>query len=203
MRGLVLAGVVVSALVLAGGARAYGGDYVFEGGSDAAREQVRQALEASRFDWSLVPGEITIRITDCGCSGASPGEILLDEHVLTGEEFGPDYAWGLVQHEYAHQVAYLLLDAQARRRVRAWLGGSDWCYEQAGVAHDDQACERFASSLAWAYWPRRKNIMAAENVVSAREFRTTFTAILQALQDRFVQRGLPSAASSATLRQAT
>jgi hypothetical protein len=113
---------------------------------------VRSALDASRFDWDLVDEEITIRIIDCGCAGASPGEILLDEAVLTDPRFGPKYAWGIVQHEYAHQVAFFLLDAAARRRAQAWLGGSDWCSEDETVEHDDRACERFASSLAWAYW---------------------------------------------------
>ena len=203
MRGLLTAGAVfMSALVLAGSARAVGGDYVFVGGSDAARDAASAALEASRFDWDRVPEQITIRILECGCGGASPGEILLDEQVLTNPRFGPRYAWGIVQHEYAHQVAYFLLDARARRRVQAWLGGADWCYEDERVAHDDHACERFASSLAWAYWPRQDNIMSAEAVVSARDFRAQLEPILAGVQRRSERQALPRERSSPTLRRA-
>ena len=67
MRGIVATGIsLLAAFVLAGEARAVGGHYVFDGGSDAARAAVRAALDASRFDWSLVEKEITIRIIECG-----------------------------------------------------------------------------------------------------------------------------------------
>lgn len=118
MRGIAATGIsLLAAFVLAGEAKAVGGHYVFVGGSDAARAAVHSALDASRFDWDLVEQEITIRITDCGCAGANPGEIILDEEVLTDLRFGPKYAWGIVQHEYAHQVDFFLLDARERRRV--------------------------------------------------------------------------------------
>jgi hypothetical protein len=200
MRGFVTTGVcLLAAFVLAGEARAVGGDYVFVGGSEAARSEVRAALDASRFDWGLVQQEITIRITNCGCAGADPGEIILDEEVLTDPRFGPKYAWGIVQHEYAHQVDFFLLDDRDRRRVQDWLGGSDWCYEDPDVGHDDHACERFASSLAWAYWARhRRNIMAAHTAVTAAEFRE----ILPRLLGTDVDQGLPSRRSSPTLRPA-
>jgi hypothetical protein len=126
---------------------------------------VRAALERSRFDWDAVDEKITIRILNCGCAGASPGEIVLDEEILTDPRFGLRYGWGIVQHEYAHQVAFFFFDARARRRVQGWLGGGDWCYEGESAAADDHACERFASSLAWAYWPRRRNIMSWQAVV--------------------------------------
>ena len=42
----------------------------FPGGSEAARAQVREALEASSFDWGLVPATVTIQIVDCGCAGS-------------------------------------------------------------------------------------------------------------------------------------
>jgi len=90
------------------GGEGCGGHYVFVGGSDAARAAVHSALDASRFDWDLVEEEIKIRITDCGCVGANPGEIILDEEVLTDPRFGPKYAWGIVHHEYAHQVDFFL-----------------------------------------------------------------------------------------------
>jgi hypothetical protein len=202
MRGLALAGAVLAtALALTGKAEAFGGNYVFVGGSDAAQEAARAALEASRFDWRLVAETITIRITNCGCAGSAPGEIVLDENVLTGTPFGPMFAWGIVQHEYAHQLAFLP-DARSRRLARSWLGGSDWCYEDADVGHDDHTCERFASSLAWAYWPWRRNIMAAEAVVSPAEFRSKVGPLLGLLDRRRPTRLLPSRRLSPTLRQA-
>jgi hypothetical protein len=158
--------------------------------------------DASRFDWDLVEDEITIRITDCGCAGADPGEIILDEEILTNPRFGPKYAWGIVQHEYAHQVDFFLLDARDRRRVRQWLGGSDWCYEDPDVDHDDHACERFASSLAWAYWARpRRNIMAVHTAVTAAEFREVPPRLLGPDDESIASQGLPRRRSSPTLRQ--
>jgi hypothetical protein len=184
-----------------GEAKAVGGHYVFAGGSDGARDAVRAALDASRFDWDLVEQEITIRIIDCGCAGANPGESILDEKVLTDPRFGPKYAWGIVQHEYAHQVGFYLLDARARRRVQQWLGGSDWCYEDPDVDHDDHACERFASSLAWAYWARhRRNIMVVHTAVTAAEFREVPPKLLGLGEESLSSQGLPSRRSSPTLR---
>jgi len=174
-----LAGVVVAGLLAsASPARSSGGDYVFIGGSEPARETVRAALGASSFDWDRVPHTITIRIAGCGCAGAKPGEILLDEQVLTSTSFGARYAWGIVQHEYAHQVAYLMLDRRDRRRVIRLLGGSDWCYEVAGLPHDEHACERFAATFAWAFWPSRRNISRAHALLPARQFRREVAALL-------------------------
>jgi hypothetical protein len=47
--------VALAALFVTAKAQAGGGAYVFSGGSEAARAQVRAALEASSFDWGLVP----------------------------------------------------------------------------------------------------------------------------------------------------
>lgn len=135
-------------------------------------------MDASSFNWGLVPEPITIRITNCGCAGAQPGEILLDEQTLTRSVFGPRYAWGVVQHEFAHQVAWFLLDARDRALVRRRLGGGDWCYEDPSVGHDDHSCERFASTLAWAYWPSPANVMRPEAVMSARRFRLFLSRLL-------------------------
>jgi hypothetical protein len=149
-------------LVSAGEALARGGDYVIEGGSPEAQGQVRAALEASRFDWGVVRERITIRITRCGCAGARPGEIVLDEDVLTRSPFGPRYAWGIVQHEYAHQVDFFLLDPARRAFLNATLGGLDWCGAVTGLHHAAYGCERFASTLAWAYWPSPQNALRPE-----------------------------------------
>ena len=147
-----------AALCLAGGAQAAGGNYVFVGGSDEAREQVRAALEASRFDWDLVPQQVTIQISRCGCAGARPGLIVLDEDVLVRSPFGARYAWGIVQHEYAHQLDFLLFGHRERWAIRRVLGGKDWCYERRGVAHDDHGCERFATMVAWSHWRSPDNL---------------------------------------------
>jgi hypothetical protein len=188
-------------------AHARGGNYVFEGGSEAARQQVRAALDASEFDWSRVRGTITISISPCGCAGATPGSIILDEDTLVSSPFGARYAWGIVQHEYAHQVAYLLLDERAVQDARAALGGEDWCYETPGLAHDEHACERFAATFAWTYWPSADNNQRSEAVMSAKAFRTLMSRLLPA--DRAspsIRRGLirsgPSGRASARLTRA-
>jgi hypothetical protein len=95
---------LLASLALAGTAQASGGDYVIEGGSAEAQATVRAALDASRFDFDRVPVQITIRISSCGCAGARPGLIVLDEAVLLDESLGEKYSWGLIQHEYAHHV---------------------------------------------------------------------------------------------------
>ena len=146
-------------LVTAGTARAAGGSYAFDGGTPSQRAQVRAALDASAFDWSLVPGTVTIHIARAIESEALPGEIWLDGELLDSGRF----AWGVVQHEYAHQVDFLLLTPDARAQLAAALGGTDWCYSLPGVPHGKHGCERFASTLAWAYWQVRDNCMRPES----------------------------------------
>jgi hypothetical protein len=187
-------------------AHARGGNYVFEGGSEASRQQVRAALDASEFDWSRVPGTITISISRCGCAGATPGSIILDEDTLVSSPFGARYAWGIVQHEYAHQVAYLLLDERDVQDARATLGGEDWCYETPGLAHDEHACERFAATFAWTYWPSADNSQRSEAVMSAKAFRTLMSRLLPAPRSPALRRGVvrsgPSGRTSARLTSA-
>jgi hypothetical protein len=133
-----------------------GGHYVFDGGTGSEQQQVRDALDASSFDWSLVPGTVTIHIGTLAADAAVPGEIFLDARLL---DSGP-FAWGIVQHEYAHQVGFWLLDDAARARVTTALGASTWCYGGDPVlGHDRYGCERFASTLAWAYWQSPSNCM--------------------------------------------
>lgn len=157
-RLLLVFATAVAFLALAGDALAVGGNYVFAGGSPAAQAQVRAALERSTFDYDVVPAQITIRITNCGCAGARRGEIVLDETQLTRSPFGPRYAWGIVQHEYAHQVDFFVLAQSDRNLFTSRFGGIAWCYETSGVAHDDNGCERFATLVAWAHWRSSENI---------------------------------------------
>ncbi|HEY2935573.1 MAG TPA: hypothetical protein VGJ25_03185 [Gaiellaceae bacterium] len=140
-------------------ASAGGGRYLFAGGTAHEQAQVRAALEASSFDWGLVPLLITIHIAPGLDSCALPGHVILDADLLDSGRF----AWGVVQHEYAHQVDFFVLDDPARARLAAALGGSSWWQTATWEAHGDLTGERFASSLAWAYWPSAENVMRPES----------------------------------------
>jgi hypothetical protein len=143
-------------------ALATGGNYTFVGGSAFERSQVRQALAASSFNWSLVPGPITIAITPEPASQAVPGKILLDPELLDMGQF----SWGVVQHEYAHQVDFALLSDDARAQIERALGGTAWCYADAVLPHSQYGCERFASTLAWAFWQSPSNSMSPATIGS-------------------------------------
>ncbi len=150
------------ALAFSGGAQAAGGHYRLDGGSRAEQSQVKQALNASSFNWSVVPATITVHIARGHYSEATYGEIWLDADLLDSGIF----SWGVVQHEYAHQVDFFLLN-DTRRAMLAGLGGQAWWATGATasgapngtLAHADLTSERFASTLAWAYWPSPSNSM--------------------------------------------
>jgi hypothetical protein len=143
------------ALVITPQARASGGHYAFSGGTSYERAQVRQALRVSAFNWSLVEPVVTVRIAPGLASVAIPGRISLDARLLDAGEF----SWGVVQHEYAHQVDFLVLDDEGRAPLAAMLGGQTWWHDVVGLPHGAYGCERFASTLAWAYWPSAQNSM--------------------------------------------
>jgi hypothetical protein len=148
--------VVSAALWLSGTALASGGNYAFDGGTPAEQATVRAALDASSFDWSLVPGRVTIHIRrGIAASESLPGQTWLDADLLDSGTF----SWGVVQMEYAQQVGFLLLDDRQRAGLVTALHAQDWCYEVPGTSADDNACERFAATLAWAYWPSAQNCM--------------------------------------------
>jgi hypothetical protein len=151
----VLVSLLAAVLVTAGGAAAGGGNYSLDGGTANEQKQVKDALNASSFDWSLVPNQITIHIAPGQSSQASPGQIWLDANLLDAGT----YAWGVVQHEYAHQVDFFLLNAGERVALGQQLGAQDWCYGVVGLPHAAYGCERFASTLAWSYWPSQDNVM--------------------------------------------
>ena len=156
LRRLLLLVLVAVALSLAGAgtAAATGGNYTFDGGTAGQRQQVVAALAASSFDWGIVPQQVTIHIVrGVPSSEASPGQIWLDSSLLDSGQF----AWGVVQHEYAHEVDYFLLDAAKRSQLG--LGGTTWFHDRPGLAHEMYGCERFASTLAWAYWQSPANVM--------------------------------------------
>jgi hypothetical protein len=146
--------VAILAVLLLSAAPAYagGGDYAFVGGTTAQRQQVRRALDASAFPWSIVPARILIHLAPGQDSEATPGHVYLDSNLLDGTTFG----WGVVQHEYAHQVDFFLFDDATRALLNGALGGATWY--QLG-RHGDAGVERFASTLAWSYWTSPANSM--------------------------------------------
>lgn len=177
---MVLAAAAV-AVSLAGPAQAGGGDYVFAGGTPKQQKNVRAALEASAFDWGVVPATITIHVVRDVVSHATPGHIYLDARLLDSGRF----AWATVQDEYAHQVDFFLFDDALRGRLNAELGGLDWCYGVAGLKHGEYGCERFASTLVWSYWPSRHNAYRPETAASesAAMKPTRFRALMAELLD--------------------
>jgi hypothetical protein len=179
-----LAAAAVTSAAFAGSPAAEGTEqrpYVFERGTHSERRVVVAALEASGFDWSVVPATITIHIVPGVDSGSAPGHIWLDANLLDDGTF----AMGVVQHEYAHQVDYFLFDDALRARLLRLLGGRDWCYGVLGLPHREYGCERFASTLAWAYWPSPENSMkpaSARDEAAAMQpqrFRALMTSILR------------------------
>jgi hypothetical protein len=143
----------LAAVALTGQAQARGGQYVFDGGTAKQRAEVRSALNASSFNWSLVPARITIHVAPVGRSYSSRGEIWLDQRLLKAGRF----SWATVQDEYSHQIDYFLFDPATRSRLNTLLGGRDWCYGVPGLAHGEYGCERFSSTLVWSYWQSRDN----------------------------------------------
>lgn len=155
-RSAVALGSIVAALVLAGSCRAGGGNYVFAGGTAAEQEQVRAALEASSFDWDLVPRQVRIHIArGLPQSYSTPGQTWLDANLLDAGTF----SWGVVQMEYGQQVQFALLDQAMKAQLTALLGARQWCYENPTLPRGDNGCERFSATLAWAYWPTATNSM--------------------------------------------
>jgi hypothetical protein len=165
-------------LALTGHASASGGDYTVTGGSAGERAEVVRALEASTFDWDLVPAEVTIHVAPDTETYAAPGEIWIDAQLLDTGRF----AWGIVQHEYAHQVDFFLFDDATRSRLNGLLHGVDWY----GVAspHHLRGDERFASTLAWAYWPSPQSALRPDS--NAGESAAMRPASFRALMTRLV-----------------
>jgi hypothetical protein len=136
-------------------ALAGGGNYSFAGGTLEEQTTVRSALDASSFEWNLIPKTVTVHVGAYGDSYSTYGEVFLDSTLLDAGRF----SWGVVQHEFAHQVDFFLLDDAKRTLLQQQLGGADWCYTTTGLSHSEHGCERFASELAWAYWPSADNSM--------------------------------------------
>jgi hypothetical protein len=165
-------------LAVAPAAFARGGNYTFDGGTAAQRKQVVRALDASSFDWSILPARVTIQIARGLDSEATPAHVSLDADLLNAGRF----SWGVVQHEFAHQVDFLLLADAQREELRNLLHAPVWCTSDVlGLAHSDYGCERFASTLSWAYWPNTDNSMrpGSTNDESAAMNPAAFRAVLK------------------------
>jgi hypothetical protein len=172
--------VVLAFTLVAPAAHAAGGRYVFDGGTRAQRGQVKAALGASSFNWSLVPGQTVIHIGRGISSHATSGQIWLDGGLLDTGRF----SWGVVQHEYAHQVDFRLLTDAMRAQLQlplqadAWWGSLD--------QHVQLGCERFADELAWAFWQSPDNVMKPDSAtgeggqMSPVAFRATLASVLGA-----------------------
>jgi hypothetical protein len=94
------------------------------------------------------------------------------------------FAWGVIQHEYAHQVDFFLLNDAIRARLDGLLGGEAWWQSSAGLPHQALTSERFASTLAWAYWPSPDNVLRPSSTtdeagaVAPAAFRVLLGAVL-------------------------
>ena len=148
--------IALVALVVIPSAFARSANLSFDGGTAAQRSQVTRALEASSFDWGIVRNRVKIHIARDLESEATPGNVWLNADLLDSGRF----SWGVVQHEFAHQVDFFLLTAAQREELRVLLHAPVWCTSDSlGLVHADYGCERFASTLAWAYWPSADNSM--------------------------------------------
>jgi hypothetical protein len=190
-RRLGIAGLGVVAAILVSPASGAGRNLSIEGGTVREQSQVRAALEASSFDWSVLPQLVTIRISRGEASSAIPGEIGLDANLLDAGTF----SWGVIQHEFAHEIDFLLLDDADRTRLQLLLGASSW-WPVDGLPHAQLGCERFASTLAWAYWPSPGNIMRPSSPsdeagsVAPEAFRRLLRGIIRAHEIQAVSSNL-------------
>ncbi len=181
LRPFVLAATLV-ALVLPGSALPApgGADVTFDGGTRRERTQVRAALGASAFDWRLLRQRTTVHIGPYGTSRSTPGQVWLDAGLLHSGRF----AWATVMDEFAHQIDYVLLDEPRRRILQDRLGAPAWCYEVPGLDHAENGCERFASMVAWAYWPSKENAYRPRcradetSSMTATDFRTLLAELI-------------------------
>ncbi len=152
--------IALVALAVVPTALARGADFTFDGGTAAQRNHVVRALAASSFDWSILRSPVKVHIGRGLESEATPANVWLNGDLLDSGRF----SWGVVQHEFAHQVDFFLLTDAQREELRNLLHAPVWCTSDVlGIAHSDYGCERFASTLAWAYWPSADNSMRPQS----------------------------------------
>jgi hypothetical protein len=148
-----LIGAAALALPLSQQASAAGGTYTVTGGTPAEQATVHAALNASSFNWSLLPQTIQVTIEPGAGDYATPGKVSIDPQLLDMGTF----AWAVVQHEFAHQIDFLLLTDPERAQLAQAIGGAQWFPSGAPLPHASYSCERFASLVAWAYWSSSQN----------------------------------------------
>ena len=162
---------VIAALAIVPEAGAYGGRYRIEGGTKYERQQVVQALDVSGFNWSVVPWlvRITIRAGRLTTGGVEAGGVSPPRHItLRADQLDQGIrSWGLVQHEYAHQVDFALFNSSIRKRLTYLLMAETWWWKP-GMAHSQAGAERFASTLAFTYWPSPDNMLGTYSFEESR-----------------------------------
>lgn len=168
-----------AALAFAAQASAAGGRYTIVGGTEEQRAQVRMALEVSTFDWNIVRERIVVHVTRGTATASTAGHMWIGSAVLDLGEF----SWGIVQREFARQVDELAFDDHVRAELLRRLGGKAWCGGVEGVPRSAYGCERFAATLAWAYWPSPHNVLRPTNRsdASAAMPAARFRALLERL----------------------
>jgi hypothetical protein len=176
-------------LAFAPSAHAAGGKYTFDGGTRAQQAQVTAALNASSFDWSLVPGPVVIHIAKGEQSRAAAGQIWLDAGLLDAGRL----SWGVVQHEYAHQIDFGLLTDAMRAQLHTLLRGTAWWGAE---AHSELDCERFADEVAWAYWQSPDNVLKPSS--SSDEGGQVAPAAFRAALGKILAAGAPRTVSAAS-----
>jgi hypothetical protein len=180
MRRVLLLFVLLGLLAAPVDAFARGPGLAFTGGTPAEQAQVRAALNVSSFPWEILPQTIQVHVARGVDSYATPGQVVLDADLLDAGRF----SWGTVQHEFGHQVDFLLVDDATRATLATALGGRAWYYAgDPGAAHGEYGCERFASTLAWSYWQSPDNAMkpATTHDESAAMAPAQFRALLAEL----------------------
>ncbi len=156
------------ATTAAGPAEAGGGEIAFDGGTPRQQAQVRSALQASSFDWSVLRRRVTVHVAPGTDSFSTRGEVWLDGDLLDAGRL----AWSTVQHELAHQVDLFLLDDRGRSTLQGILDAASWN----GGGHDARGSERFAETLAAAYWPSAGNL--AHAYAAPARFRAALARLL-------------------------
>jgi hypothetical protein len=115
------------------------------------------------------------------------GNVWLDADLLDAGRF----SWGVIQHEYAHQVDFAVLDDADRAELHAALGGDAWC---TGAEHARLDCESFADLVSWAYWSSPDNVLKPAGATD--EGGQMAPAAFRALLERLV----PGASAAAAPR---
>ena len=181
MRRFLLLVVSIASLALPAGAFARGGDYAFQGGTTAQHSQVRAALAASTFNWSAVPTRVTIHIKQ----GHSHRR---RRRATSGSTLGSSAPAALPgprsrtnTHTRSTSPASTLRRAIASPASSARATGAT---ASPASHHAEYGCERFASTLVWAFWPSKDNAYRPTSsrdesaAMPPQQFRTLVTGLL-------------------------